>query len=249
MENYVSPRRLGLAVTKLKALIAAKVDASKIINNDSTTVAGYVADARIVKAHGDEIDAIRRSFQDGCNTIVAGCTSYGATPASNSPAHIVAAIKKIWTDRYNSGISAGKSSVAMVSLIAANYTSLFNGLPNTDRGWKTLTLATKDLTGVKYVLMRIKLHGATESDGWHAYDHLSLIIGGSARFSVQANGGSNYSGNNTTEWATDANPAYFNIFVPVTGGTNMAIQLAANCGYYPSYKRNFTILYCYGIKS
>lgn len=81
-----------------------------VANNDTTTAAGYVADARIVRTHGLEIDqlssdlsSVRQSFQDGCNTIVAGCTTYGATPAGNSPAQIVAAIKAIYTNRYNNG--------------------------------------------------------------------------------------------------------------------------------------------------
>ena len=50
---------------------------------------------------------LTENFQDGCDTIVAGCTTYGATPTSNSPANIVEAIKKIYTDRYNAGKSAG----------------------------------------------------------------------------------------------------------------------------------------------
>ena len=50
------------------------------------------------------------NFQDGCDTIVAGCTTYGATPTSNSPTDIVNAIKKIYTDRYNTGHSVGYNS-------------------------------------------------------------------------------------------------------------------------------------------
>lgn len=87
-----------------------------VANNDSTNQAGYVADARIVKTHGDEIDNLRRdidqvsqSFQDGCNTIMAGCTSYGATPDSNSPEDIVEAIGEIYNNRYNQGYNDGHS--------------------------------------------------------------------------------------------------------------------------------------------
>ncbi len=36
----------------------------RVANNDQTSVEGYVADARIVKVHGDEIDAIRNNFTD-----------------------------------------------------------------------------------------------------------------------------------------------------------------------------------------
>lgn len=58
-----------------------------------------------------EIDTIKQSFQDGCNTLVSACTTYGATPASNSPAHISAAIAKIYTDRYNAGRIQGRNDV------------------------------------------------------------------------------------------------------------------------------------------
>lgn len=38
------------------------IQKTQVVNNDQTSVAGYVADARIVKTHGDEIDAIRSNF-------------------------------------------------------------------------------------------------------------------------------------------------------------------------------------------
>lgn len=88
-----------------------------IANDDKTTEAGKVADARIVKKHGDEIDQLRQdidevsqSFQDGCNTIVAGCTSYGSTPDSNSPEDIVEAIGEIYNNRYTQGYNAGHTA-------------------------------------------------------------------------------------------------------------------------------------------
>lgn len=49
---------------------------------------------------------MRQSFTDGCNTIVAGCTTYGATPAGNSPAQIVTAIAAIYNNRYNAGVAS-----------------------------------------------------------------------------------------------------------------------------------------------
>jgi len=54
-----------------------------------------------------KIENVETSFQDGCNTIVAGCTAYGKTPSSNSPTNIVTAIETIYNDRYNSGYWAG----------------------------------------------------------------------------------------------------------------------------------------------
>lgn len=58
-----------------------------------------------------EIDAIKQSFQDGCNTLVSACTTYGSAPASNSPGDIAAAIQDIYNNRYASGYSDGVSAV------------------------------------------------------------------------------------------------------------------------------------------
>ena len=44
---------------------------------------------------------IQEAFQDGCDTIVAGCTTYGSTPASNSPEDIVKAIEYIASKSMN----------------------------------------------------------------------------------------------------------------------------------------------------
>lgn len=88
-----------------------------IANDDKTTEAGKVAGARIVKEHGDEIDKLRQdvdevsqSFLDGCETIMAGCTSYGSTPDSNSPEDIVEAIGEIYNNRYTQGYNAGHTA-------------------------------------------------------------------------------------------------------------------------------------------
>ena len=61
------------------------------------------------------------NFQDGCDTIVAGCTTYGATPTSNSPTDIVNAIKKIYTDRYNSGLGDKKYTVVRLASGSPGY--------------------------------------------------------------------------------------------------------------------------------
>ena len=55
-QPYISLRRLTTFVTSLADTVNAKIDTSAIKNNDTTTSSGYVADARIVKTHGDEID-------------------------------------------------------------------------------------------------------------------------------------------------------------------------------------------------
>ncbi len=79
-----------------------------------------------------EIDGIKRAFTDGCNTIVAGCTTYGATPASNSPSDIVDAIGLIYQNRYNTGYSAGygkglEDGVDQMAVKTGNYTWTFSG--------------------------------------------------------------------------------------------------------------------------
>lgn len=63
----------------------------------------------------DRVSNLEQSFQDGCNTIVAGCTTYGETPASNSPDDIVSAIGTIHTERYNAGVTATKKGTAVAA--------------------------------------------------------------------------------------------------------------------------------------
>ena len=55
----------------------------------------------------DDID----SFQNGVDTIVNGCKTYGSTPSNNTPSAIVESIKNIYETRYNAGVSAGQGSV------------------------------------------------------------------------------------------------------------------------------------------
>lgn len=47
------------------------------------------------------------SFQNGVDTIVEGCTTYGSTPTNNTPSKIVESIKAIYENRYNTGYNAG----------------------------------------------------------------------------------------------------------------------------------------------
>lgn len=75
-----------------------------VANNDTTTAAGYVADARIVQTHGLEIDQLssdlstaKTNFQAGVNTLYNKCVSCGVTPSAKTPAAIAAAIQSIYT--------------------------------------------------------------------------------------------------------------------------------------------------------
>lgn len=65
----------------------------------------------MTKKEKEEIVTIKQAFQDGCNTLVSACTTYGATPASNSPAHIADAIGLIYNNRYEEGRLQGHEDV------------------------------------------------------------------------------------------------------------------------------------------
>lgn len=65
---------------------------------------------------------LAEAFQDGCDTLVAGCTTYGSTPASNSPEDIVKAIGEISTNRYNEGVTATKVGTAVAADVLSGKT-------------------------------------------------------------------------------------------------------------------------------
>jgi len=69
-----------------------------------------------------KISNLETSFQDGCDTIVSGCTTYGSTPTSNAPADIVNAIKTIYTNRYTAGVNATKVGTAVAANVLADKT-------------------------------------------------------------------------------------------------------------------------------
>ena len=90
-----------------------------LVNNDITTAEGYAADARIVKTHGDEIDALvtktdnmKASFQAGVDGIYNAITAQGTTPASKSQSDVQAAIPTLANNSYNKGYANGKNSVS-----------------------------------------------------------------------------------------------------------------------------------------
>lgn len=84
----------------------------EVFNNNADIV-----DAEL-KKHSDkinnlstDIEEVKTSFQTGCDTIVAGCTAYGSTPASNSPEDIVASIGTIYEERYNQGAESAEPTL------------------------------------------------------------------------------------------------------------------------------------------
>ncbi len=98
-------------IRKVFADLKAAAFAS-VADNLLTTENGTVLDGKQGRILYGMIREVREAFTDGCNTIVAGCTTYGAAPEGNSPAQIVDAIAKIYADRYEQGRGAGTVSMS-----------------------------------------------------------------------------------------------------------------------------------------
>lgn len=58
-----------------------------------------------------KLTEMEKNFTDGCNTIVSALTELGVTPEATTPAGIAAAIKKLYSDRYTSGVEQGHKDV------------------------------------------------------------------------------------------------------------------------------------------
>lgn len=58
-----------------------------------------------------KLKSMETSFQDGVDTIVAKLKSLGITPDATTPAGIAAAIEKMYSDRYDSGVEKGHTDV------------------------------------------------------------------------------------------------------------------------------------------
>lgn len=59
----------------------------------------------------DKLTEMETSFTAGCNTIVAALTELGVTPEATTPEGIAAAIKQMYSDRYNTGVEQGHKDV------------------------------------------------------------------------------------------------------------------------------------------
>ncbi len=107
-----------------------------VANNDTTTNDGYVADARIVKTHGDEIDAVKSdvstlsskvaSFQTGVDALYNKCVSLGVTPSGKTLDAVTNALQNVYNTGYSKGNSAGynagvAAADARVDSSTANY--------------------------------------------------------------------------------------------------------------------------------
>ena len=62
------------------------------------------------------------SFQNGVDTIVDGCTTYGSTPTASTPSSIITAISNIYTNRYNTGVTDTKKGNATAAQVLSGKT-------------------------------------------------------------------------------------------------------------------------------
>lgn len=101
-----------------------------VANNDTTTDDGYVADARIVKTHGDEIDAVKASvstlsskvssFQTGVDALYNKCVSLGVTPSAKTLDAVTNALQNLYNTGYSKGNSAGYNTGYNAGVVAAD---------------------------------------------------------------------------------------------------------------------------------
>ena len=172
------------------------------IANLITTVAGSALDATMGKKLDDKITAnttaieeVRSDFQNGCDTIVTGCTSYGETPVSNSPTDIVAAIKQIYTERYTAGVSATKKGTAGAAQVLEGYTFTNSSsvgepgsMPNKTKTTNYVATASLDSAN-KYVKYRLPAAGyySTGNYLYATYSTIATLIGLTAAKIVKGN--------------------------------------------------------------
>lgn len=137
-DNFNSGDTLATGFGKIMKWFADLKSAAfaTLVNNDITTAEGYAADARIVKTHGDEIDALvtktdnmKASFQAGVDGIYNAITAQGTTPASKSQSDVQAAIPALANSSYNKGY-ANKTLHRVVIGTGGNGTYSAASIPN-----------------------------------------------------------------------------------------------------------------------
>lgn len=92
-----------------------------ITDSLENTSSRMAASAKAVSTLNNNLTTLEANFQNGCDTIVQGCTTYGSSPASNNPRDIVTAIKQIYSDRYNIGYNS--KNVSRIQITANVWTS------------------------------------------------------------------------------------------------------------------------------
>lgn len=93
-----------------------------VANNDTTTVAGYVADARIIKVHRDEIDALKKSVSEGKKKLASTFTAKGVPMAGDAAFDTMnTGLGTLETVAYNKGISATKKGTATAGQVLTGY--------------------------------------------------------------------------------------------------------------------------------
>lgn len=92
-------------------------DAVYVQKSDGSTITQTKLSKKITEIESTQsgfsstLSEMEKNFTDGCNTIVSALTGLGVTPEATTPAGIAAAIKKLYEDRYNSGIKKGHDDV------------------------------------------------------------------------------------------------------------------------------------------
>lgn len=99
---------------------ADKAQSVKYDNSTSKLSADNVQGA--IDELDGELETVKTSFQDGCNTIVSGITAQGVTPKSNAPADIVTAVNTVATNKYNAGVNDTKVGNAGVAHVLSGKT-------------------------------------------------------------------------------------------------------------------------------
>lgn len=102
-----------------------------ITSSFASTATDIAASASTVYELNKNLGDFQSSFQAGCDTLVAACKTMGVTPASNSPADIASAIKKIVTSASGSYTNSRSSTHTINCGFKPSKVVLFNG--NTGR--------------------------------------------------------------------------------------------------------------------
>lgn len=99
-------------VTKAEAVYLQKTDSDGVITQQTLD---------------KKLESMETSFQAGVDTIVAKLKALGVTPTASTPEAIAAAIQTMYTNRYNSGYSAGVTAADNRSNPnSANYKAGYN---------------------------------------------------------------------------------------------------------------------------
>ena len=102
--------------------VAAALNSVVSGNSLKTLIAGLKQAISLCNTSITQLNDDITSFQTGVDTIYNGCKTYGSTPTASTPTAIVNAIKAIYTNRYNAGVTATKKGTATAAQVLTGYT-------------------------------------------------------------------------------------------------------------------------------